>query len=109
MGGLCDRLGPVATEKALTHALGAVAARDCRRLLVVLLTAAFTGLAGRLRTGSAAGSRITIMQSEAPLTMDPGDETASLTADVLSPMYEGLTRFGANFMIVPSLATRWYG
>jgi glutathione transport system substrate-binding protein len=55
----------------------------------------------------APGSRITIMQSEAPLTMDPGDQTASLTADVLSPMYEGLTRFGANLTILPSLATQW--
>lgn len=39
--------------------------------------------------------------------MDPGDQTASLTADVLSPMYEGLTRFGKNLAIAPSLATRW--
>jgi glutathione transport system substrate-binding protein len=53
------------------------------------------------------GSRITIMQSEAPLTMDPGDQTASLTADVLSPMYEGLTRFGKNLSISPSLAASW--
>jgi glutathione transport system substrate-binding protein len=68
---------------------------------------AFAGLAGGCGQAPPPGSRITIMQSEAPLTMDPGDETASLTADVLSPMYEGLTRFGANLTIVPSLATRW--
>lgn len=47
------------------------------------------------------------MQSEAPLSMDPGDETASLTTDVLDPMYEGLTRFSQNMAVVPSLATRW--
>ena len=53
------------------------------------------------------GCLLTVMQSEAPLTMDPGDQTASLTADVLSPMYEGLTRFGKNLSIEPSLATSW--
>ena len=52
-------------------------------------------------------SRITIMQSEAPLTMDPGDHTASLTTDVLDPMYECLTRFDQNLEVVPSLATKW--
>ena len=47
------------------------------------------------------------MQSEAPLTMDPADHTASLTADVLSPMYEGLTQFDSHLNIVPWLATSW--
>ncbi|MEA2539151.1 MAG: hypothetical protein QOH35_517, partial [Acidobacteriaceae bacterium] len=32
------------------------------------------------------------MQLEAPLTMDPADHTASLTMDVLDPMYECLVR-----------------
>jgi glutathione transport system substrate-binding protein len=52
-------------------------------------------------------SRITIMQSESPLTMDPADHTASLTMDVLDPMYECLVRFDQNLDIVPSLATQW--
>lgn len=47
------------------------------------------------------------MQSEAPLTMDPGAHTASLTADVLYPMYEGLTQFDSHLNIVPCLATSW--
>jgi glutathione transport system substrate-binding protein len=52
-------------------------------------------------------SRLTIMQLEPPLTMDPGDHTASLTADVLDPVYESLTRFDQNLQVVPCLATNW--
>jgi glutathione transport system substrate-binding protein len=52
-------------------------------------------------------SRVTIMQLEAPLTMDPSDQTASFTMDVLDPMYECLTRFDQNLEVVPSLATKW--
>ena len=52
-------------------------------------------------------SRVTIMQLEAPLTMDPADHTASFTMDVLDPMYESLTRFDQNLEVSPSLATKW--
>ncbi|HXP10657.1 MAG TPA: ABC transporter substrate-binding protein, partial [Acidobacteriaceae bacterium] len=52
-------------------------------------------------------SRVTIMQLEAPLTMDPADHTASLTMDVLDPIYESLTRFDQNLEVGPSLATKW--
>jgi glutathione transport system substrate-binding protein len=52
-------------------------------------------------------SRVTIMQSEAPLTMDPADHTAGLTTDVLDPMYESLMRFDQKLEVVPSLATKW--
>jgi glutathione transport system substrate-binding protein len=52
-------------------------------------------------------SRITIMQSEAPLTMDPGDHNATFTHAVLDPMYEGLTKFDQSLQVVPSLATKW--
>jgi len=52
-------------------------------------------------------SLVTIMQLEAPLTMDPADHTASLTMDVLDPMYDCLTRFDQNLEVVPSLATKW--
>ena len=107
MEGIRDRIGPVAAEKALTREPWAVAALHCRALLAVVLAAACCGLAGGCGHPVPPGSRITIMQSEAPLTMDPGDQTASLTADVLGPMYEGLTRFGANLTIAPSLATQW--
>jgi glutathione transport system substrate-binding protein len=47
------------------------------------------------------------MQLEPPLTMDPGDHTASLTADVLDPVYESLTRFGQSLEVAPCLATKW--
>ena len=39
--------------------------------------------------------------------MDPADHTASLTMDVLDPMYECLTRFDQNLEVSPSLATKW--
>jgi glutathione transport system substrate-binding protein len=52
-------------------------------------------------------SQVTIMQLEAPLTMDPSDHTASFTADVLDPMYECLLRFDQNLDVAPSLATKW--
>jgi glutathione transport system substrate-binding protein len=47
------------------------------------------------------------MQLEAPLTMDPADHTATLTRDVLDPIYETLTRFDTNLEVTPSLATQW--
>ena len=59
------------------------------------------------RNPSPPESRITIMQLEAPLTMDPGDHNASLTQGVLDPMYESLTKFDQSLQIVPSLATKW--
>ncbi|MGC2261137.1 MAG: ABC transporter substrate-binding protein, partial [Candidatus Sulfotelmatobacter sp.] len=52
-------------------------------------------------------SLVTIMQLEAPLTMDPADHTASLTMDVLDPIYDCLTRFDQNLDVAPSLATKW--
>ena len=52
-------------------------------------------------------SRVTIMQLEAPLTMDAEDHTASFTMDVLDPMYESLVRFDENLDVAPSLATKW--
>jgi glutathione transport system substrate-binding protein len=78
-----------------------------RRWALGLLLAACCSVLPGCDPAPPPGSRITIMQSEAPLTMDPGDQTASLTADVLAPMYEGLTRFGSNLAVVPSLATGW--
>ena len=39
--------------------------------------------------------------------MDPADHTASLTMDVLDPIYESLTRFDQNLQVGPSLATKW--
>ena len=39
--------------------------------------------------------------------MDPADHTASLTMDVLDPIYDCLTRFDQNLDVAPSLATKW--
>jgi glutathione transport system substrate-binding protein len=52
-------------------------------------------------------STVTIMQIEAPLTMDPEDHTASFTMDVLDPMYESLLRLDEKLQVAPSLATQW--
>jgi glutathione transport system substrate-binding protein len=49
------------------------------------------------------------MQTEAPRSMDPADHTASFTSSVLSPMYEGLTRFTDTLELAPSLAMEWTG
>src|SRR5882757_2235421 len=53
-------------------------------------------------------AQLTIMQSEAPRSMDPADHTATYTTGVLNPMYEGLTRFNQKLQIVPALATEWH-
>jgi glutathione transport system substrate-binding protein len=56
---------------------------------------------------SAAGSQLTIMQTEAPRSMDPADHTASYTAAVLGTMYEGLTQYDESLTLRPALATAW--
>jgi glutathione transport system substrate-binding protein len=56
---------------------------------------------------AAAAAELAIMQTEAPRSMDPADQTATLTSGVLSPMYEGLTKFDENRQPGPSLATAW--
>ncbi len=55
----------------------------------------------------AANSSLTIMQSEAPLTMDPANHTATYTGALLYPMYETLVEFDENMEVVPALATEW--
>ncbi|WP_437616318.1 ABC transporter substrate-binding protein [Erwinia sp. V71] len=52
---------------------------------------------------------LTVMQSEAPRSMDPGDQTATYTMSVLDPMYEGLVRLSPELKIEPALATSWSG
>ncbi len=66
------------------------------------------GLATLPRLARAApGGQLAVMQSEAPRSMDPGDHTASFTAAVLEPMYEGLVRRNAALALEPALATAW--
>lgn len=55
----------------------------------------------------ALASTLTVMQTEAPLTMDPSNHTAGYTAAVLNSMYECLTKFDYEMKIVPGLAIDW--
>lgn len=50
---------------------------------------------------------LSIMQSEPPRSMDPADHTATFTASVLDPVYEGLVHMQPDGRIVPLLATAW--
>jgi glutathione transport system substrate-binding protein len=54
-----------------------------------------------------AQSVLTVLQAEAPRSMDPGDHTASVTSTILEPMYEGLVLRDKDLKIAPSLATEW--
>lgn len=56
---------------------------------------------------SAFASTLTVMQTEAPRSMDPGDQTATFTAAVLDPMYEGLLARAKDLTLQPALATEW--
>jgi len=74
--------------------------------LALGLTAAGAGLLPP-RAARAAADQITILQTEPPRSMDPADHTASYTAAVLSPMYEGLTAFNEKLQVMSCLATEW--
>ncbi len=50
---------------------------------------------------------LNVMQSEAPRSMDPGDQTATYTAALLDPMYEGLLKRDRDLSLKPALATEW--
>lgn len=56
---------------------------------------------------SALAATLTVMQTEAPRSMDPGDQTATFTAAVLDPMYEGLLARAPDLSLKPALATEW--
>lgn len=56
----------------------------------------------------ALASTVTIMQSEPPRSMDPGDQTATYTFNMLDPMYEGLVRMDEQGKVIPALATAWH-
>jgi glutathione transport system substrate-binding protein len=60
-----------------------------------------------LSVAAHAETTLTVLQAEAPRSMDPGDHTASVTATILEPMYEGLVGRDRQLKIVPSLATSW--
>lgn len=50
---------------------------------------------------------LTVMQSEGPRSMDPGDQSATFTNAIHDPMYEGLIGRNSALELVPSLATEW--
>ena len=50
---------------------------------------------------------LAVMQTEGPRSMDPADHTATLTATILDPMYEGLVRQTPFAGTAPLLATHW--
>ncbi len=72
-----------------------------------LLTRTFVLLLAAGLTAAAAQSQLTIMQTEAPRSMDPANHTATFTASVLYPMYEGLVEMDEDQAIVPGLASQW--
>jgi glutathione transport system substrate-binding protein len=47
------------------------------------------------------------MQTEGPRSLDPANHTATLTAAILDPVYEGLVRLTADGAAAPALATAW--
>jgi glutathione transport system substrate-binding protein len=65
------------------------------------------GLAALMGSEAHAQSVLKVLQAEAPRSMDPGGHTASVTATVLEPMYEGLVMRDKSMQIVPSLSTEW--
>lgn len=50
---------------------------------------------------------LTVMQNEAPRSMDPGNQTATFTGTVLDPMYEGLLKMSPELKPEAALATSW--
>jgi len=55
----------------------------------------------------APGATLDIMQAEPPRSMDPADETATDTNNILDPLYETLVRTTADGTVVPWLALSW--
>ncbi|TCV65565.1 glutathione transport system substrate-binding protein [Neorhizobium sp. R1-B] len=67
-----------------------------------------SAVAGALMFPIVAGAAtLNVMQTEAPRSMDPGDQTATYTAALLDPMYEGLTKRDPDLSLKPALATEW--
>ncbi|OHV77490.1 ABC transporter substrate-binding protein [Rhizobium sp. LCM 4573] len=67
-----------------------------------------TAVAGSLMMPTAAmAATLNVMQSEAPRSMDPGDQTATFTAALLDPLYEGLIKRDPDLSLKPALATEW--
>lgn len=72
-----------------------------------LSVAVVLGLAAMTAGQAHAQSVLKVLQAEGPRSMDPGGHTASVTATMLEPMYEGLVMRDKNMQIAPSLAIEW--
>jgi len=72
------------------------------RRLTLLGCALLSAIAAPLHAAT-----LTVMQNEAPRSMDPGNQTATFTATVLDPMYEGLLKMSSELKLEPALATSW--
>jgi glutathione transport system substrate-binding protein len=73
-----------------------------RKIITLLIAASILAL------GSAsAQSQLRILQTEAPRSMDPADQTATYTGAVLYPMYEGLVDPAPDGIPTPALAASW--
>ena len=70
--------------------------------LTLLSTALLAALSAPLYAAT-----LTVMQNEAPRSMDPGNQTATFTGTVLDPMYEGLLKMSPDLKPEPALATSW--
>jgi glutathione transport system substrate-binding protein len=82
---------------------------DRRTVALGLAGAGLAAAGAPLLQRAAAASRadtLTVMQTEGPRSMDPADHTATFTAAILDPMYEGLVR-RAPAGPAPLLATGW--
>lgn len=73
-----------------------------RGRLTLLSTALLAALSSPLYAAT-----LTVMQNEAPRSMDPGNQTATFTGTVLDPMYEGLLRMSSDLKPEVALATSW--
>ncbi|GBU13805.1 glutathione ABC transporter periplasmic binding protein [Enterobacterales bacterium] len=70
--------------------------------LTLLSTALLAALSSPLYAAT-----LTVMQNEAPRSMDPGNQTATFTGTVLDPMYEGLLKMSPELKPEAALATSW--
>lgn len=74
----------------------------CPGRLTLLSTALLAALSSPLYAAT-----LTVMQNEAPRSMDPGNQTATFTGTVLDPMYEGLLKMSSELKPEAALATSW--
>jgi len=82
---------------------------DRRAVCLTIARSALIATGAALAPAWAGGSAkaLSVMQTEGPRSMDPANHTATLTAAILRPMYEGLVRPQRNGPPTPLLAASW--